>query len=136
MSWIQPSLFNATSSSRCWLITLPAVLESHLLAHSGEEDRTIYSESKFVQLLAAHWWRRQLQGSCDVVAVSPGLIPQTGITRYGSVKLSMDMPDAKTVPEGEFAAYKQARARPTNLGWGPTVYRRANMDISQAPRAF
>lgn len=80
----------------------PAVLEKHLLADSGEEDRTIYSESKFVQLLAAHWWRRRLQGSCDVVAVSPGLIPQTGIARHGGIKLTMDLPDAKTVPEGEF----------------------------------
>lgn len=81
-----------------------AVLDKHLLANSGEGDQTIYSESKFVQLLGAHWWRRQLKGSCDVVAVSPGLIPQTGIARHGSVKLSMDMPDAKSVPEGELSS--------------------------------
>lgn len=59
----------------------------------------IYPESKFTQLLGAHWWRRQLQGQCDVVAVSPGLIPETGLGRR--VNLSMAMPDAKTVPEGE-----------------------------------
>lgn len=59
----------------------------------------IYPESKFTQLLGAHWWRRQLQGQCDVVAVSPGLIPETGLGRHGN--LSMAMPDAKTVPEGE-----------------------------------
>lgn len=82
--------------------SLPADLEKHLLAGSGEGDQTIYSESKFVQLLGAHWWRRQLQGSCDVVAVSPGLIPETGIARHGTMKLTIDMPDAKSVPEGEF----------------------------------
>lgn len=80
---------------------LLAVLDKHLLAGSGEGDQTIYPESKFVQLLGAHWWRRQLQGSVDVVAVSPGLIPSTGIGRDGTIKLSMDMPDAKTVPEGQ-----------------------------------
>lgn len=77
------------------------MLDEHLLADSGTEDQSIYSESKFVQLLGAHWWRRQLP-ECRVVAVSPGLIPQTGIARHGSLKLTMDMPDAKTVPEGRF----------------------------------
>lgn len=83
------------------MFCLPAVLEKQLLAGSGEDAQTIYSGSKFVQLLAAHWWRRQLQGLCDVVAVSPGLIPQTNIQRYVNVGISMSMPDAKTVPEGK-----------------------------------
>lgn len=78
-----------------------AVLDKNLLADSGIEDQSTYPESKFVQLLGAHWWRRQLP-ECRVVAVSPGLIPQTGIARHGSLKLTMDMPDAKTVPEGKF----------------------------------
>lgn len=77
------------------------MLDTQLLADSGTEDQTIYPDSKFVQLLGAHWWRRQLP-ECRVVAVSPGLIPQTGIARHGSMKLTMDMPDAKTVPEGRF----------------------------------
>ncbi|KAI3394328.1 hypothetical protein diail_2880 [Diaporthe ilicicola] len=76
-----------------------SILEKDLMADSGTGDQSIYSESKFVQLLGAHWWRRQLP-ECRVVAVSPGLIPQTGIARHGSMKLTMDMPDAKTVPEG------------------------------------
>ncbi|KAG8166124.1 hypothetical protein KVR01_004676 [Diaporthe batatas] len=76
-----------------------SVLDNHLLADSGTGDQTIYCESKFAQLLGAHWWRRQLP-ECRIVAVSPGLIPQTGIARHGSLKLTMDMPDAKTVPEG------------------------------------
>lgn len=79
----------------------PATLDKDLLADSGQDSQTVYSGSKFVQLLGAHWWRRQLQGTCEVVAVSPGLIPQTGIARDSDMKLSMSMPDAKTVPEGE-----------------------------------
>lgn len=78
------------------------MLDKDLLAGSGQDAQTIYAESKFVQLLGAHWWHRQLQGACEVVAVSPGLIPQTGIARHSDMKLSMSMPDAKTVPEGEF----------------------------------
>jgi hypothetical protein len=34
------------------------------------------------------------------MAVSPGLIPGTGLGRYSDMKLPVDMPDAKTVPEG------------------------------------
>lgn len=50
----------------------------------------------------AHWWRRQLAGSCTVVAVSPGLIPDTGIFRnYDQEKRpTMASTDAKTVEEG------------------------------------
>jgi NAD(P)-dependent dehydrogenase (short-subunit alcohol dehydrogenase family) len=83
------------------LPSFPALLDKHLLADSGQEDQTIYCESKFAQLLGAHWWRRQLP-ECNVVAVSPGLIPQTGIARHSSMKLTMDMPDAKTVSEGMY----------------------------------
>ncbi|PHH62778.1 hypothetical protein CDD81_6670 [Ophiocordyceps australis] len=77
------------------------VLQEHLQVGSGQHARVAYKESKFVQLLSAHWWRRQLAGQCRVVAVSPGLIPETGLGRHSSdFNLTMDMPDAKTVPEG------------------------------------
>lgn len=82
------------------------MLDKDLLADSGVEDQTIYPESKFVQLLGAHWWRRQLP-ECRVVAVSPGLIPNTGLARHGTFKLTMDMPDAKTVPEGKLRLRKK-----------------------------
>ncbi|KAH6984582.1 hypothetical protein BKA56DRAFT_671081 [Ilyonectria sp. MPI-CAGE-AT-0026] len=77
-----------------------SVLDNDLKGGSGVGGRTIYPESKFVQLLGAHWWRRHLAGTNDVVAVSPGLIPGTGLGRGNGMTLSTDMPDAKSVPEG------------------------------------
>lgn len=79
----------------------PSVVESQVKAGSGADGVTTYSNTKFVQLLGAHWWRRRLAGKCDVVAVSPGLIPGTGIFRGSGFKLPPDAPDAKPVPEGE-----------------------------------
>lgn len=77
---------------------LEETLDVDLKANSGAGVRTIYSASKFVQLLGAHYWRRALP-QCTVVAVSPGLIPDTKLAQ--NMKLSMDMPDAKTIPEGK-----------------------------------
>jgi len=88
------------SSGAVTKVSDPAVLDNDLKGGSGADGRTVYCETKFAQLLGAHWWRRQLTGACTVVAVSPGLIPDTGITRGSGVTLTMDMPDAKTVPEG------------------------------------
>ncbi|GAB1208170.1 hypothetical protein APSETT445_006911 [Aspergillus pseudonomiae] len=68
-----------------------------LKANSNAGVRTVYSASKFVQLLGALNWRRELP-SCTVIAVSPGLIPSTNLAT--DLGLSMDMPDAKTIPEG------------------------------------
>ncbi len=60
----------------------------------------IYSATKFIQLLGAHWWQRQLQGICQVVAVSPGLIPHTGLGRHSDIKMDTSMPGGKPISEG------------------------------------
>ncbi|KAF7552549.1 hypothetical protein G7Z17_g4241 [Cylindrodendrum hubeiense] len=78
----------------------PSVLDEHLKGGSGTSGRTIYPDSKFTQLLTAHWWRRHLAGTNDVIAVSPGLIPGTGIGRGSGMTLTANMPDAKSVPTG------------------------------------
>ncbi|KAK4126961.1 NAD(P)-binding protein [Parathielavia appendiculata] len=75
-------------------------LERDLKAGASDNAQLLYGQTKFVQLLGAHWWRRQLKGQATIVAVSPGLIPDTGLGRGAGMKLSMTMPDAKTVPEG------------------------------------
>ncbi|KAK1782421.1 hypothetical protein QBC45DRAFT_402898 [Copromyces sp. CBS 386.78] len=82
-------------------VTDPSTLPKDLLAGSGKDGDTVYAESKFVQLLGAHWWRRKLKETgCKVVAVSPGLIPGTGIGRGNGMLLTMEMKDAKSVEEG------------------------------------
>ncbi|GLI71929.1 hypothetical protein PoHVEF18_000096 [Penicillium ochrochloron] len=75
----------------------PKTLDVDLKANSGAGKRVVYSGSKFVQLLGAHYWRRHLP-ECTIVAVSPGLVPDTNLAT--DMGLSMNMPDAKTVPEG------------------------------------
>ncbi|BCS19576.1 uncharacterized protein APUU_20008A [Aspergillus puulaauensis] len=76
----------------------PRTLDVDLKANSGADRGVVYSASKFAQLLGAHYWRRELPG-CTVLAVSPGLIPGTKLAGK-DMGLTMDMPDAKTVPEG------------------------------------
>lgn len=81
-----------------------SALDKDVLGGSGTNGRVIYAETKFIQLLGAHWWRRQLTGQCDVVAVSPGLIPSTGIDRNKDLTLPTNSPDAKTIPEGTLSS--------------------------------
>ncbi|KAF7537499.1 hypothetical protein G7054_g3683 [Neopestalotiopsis clavispora] len=78
----------------------PKTLDVDLVAKSGAAAPVTYAASKFVQLLSAHYWRRQLGSSATVVAVSPGLIPGTGIGRNSDVKIPSNVPDAKSVQEG------------------------------------
>lgn len=72
---------------------------------SNTGELQLYSLTKFVQLLGAHWLRRELKGVCDVVAVSPGLVPGTGLGRGSGMKLPTGSPDAKTVPQGTLQPY-------------------------------
>jgi len=76
------------------------VLEEKLKANSDATHLELYSCSKFVQLLGAHWWRRELAGQCVVVAVSPGLVPGTGLTRSVPGFMNANSPDARSVPDG------------------------------------
>jgi hypothetical protein len=75
------------------------VLDDELKAGSGASASTTYCNTKFTGLLGAQWWRRQLADTNDVVAVSPGLIPGTGLA--GRMGITADMADAKSIPEGK-----------------------------------
>jgi len=66
---------------------------------SGADFQPIYCATKFQQLLGAHWWRRQLTGTCHVVAVSPGLVPGTQLGRHSGMKLDPKMADAISIPQ-------------------------------------
>jgi NAD(P)-dependent dehydrogenase (short-subunit alcohol dehydrogenase family) len=49
-----------------------STLDGIVKAQSGADFLQLYPATKFTQLLGTHWWQRQLQGQCRVVAVSPG----------------------------------------------------------------
>ncbi|KAI0556030.1 hypothetical protein F4679DRAFT_520788 [Xylaria curta] len=79
----------------------PKTLDIDLKANSGADGMVTYCASKFTQLLSTHWWHRRLGDSARVVAVSPGLIPGTGLARHLDTKFDMSsLPDAKPVDEG------------------------------------
>ncbi|QUC22867.1 uncharacterized protein UV8b_07108 [Ustilaginoidea virens] len=78
----------------------PDDLDDLLQPGSGFDGFFVYAGSKFVQLLGAHWWRRQLQNQCVVIAVSPGLVPNTGLGRERGSKTSGILPDAKSARQG------------------------------------
>ncbi|GAP85641.1 putative short-chain dehydrogenase reductase protein [Rosellinia necatrix] len=87
------------SSGAVRMVTDTSTLEDEMLA-AKETSGTVYPATKFIQFAGAHWWRRQLAGRCDVVAVSPGLIPNTGLGRGSDMVIPDGLPDAKSVPEG------------------------------------
>ncbi|KAG5940751.1 hypothetical protein E4U60_000326 [Claviceps pazoutovae] len=49
-------------------------IEEQIRAGSGANGFAVYNCTKFIQLIGAHWWCRQLQGHCHVVIVSPGRV--------------------------------------------------------------
>jgi NAD(P)-dependent dehydrogenase (short-subunit alcohol dehydrogenase family) len=95
------------SSGAIRMVKDPSTLDATLLASSGAPGlMAVYPASKLAQLFAAHWWRRALADQCTVVAVSPGLIPDTGLGRSvpgGFVIPPAMLKDAKSVPEGTFS---------------------------------
>ncbi|KAJ6456471.1 hypothetical protein C8R45DRAFT_579104 [Mycena sanguinolenta] len=95
------SPISTVSSGAIRLLKDPRTLDIDLKAGSGASGQTVYVGTKFTALLNAHWWRRQLTGQCTVVAVSPGLIPDTGLSRGLQVTIPPElMKDAKSVAEG------------------------------------
>ncbi|KAI0531982.1 hypothetical protein GGR58DRAFT_523761 [Xylaria digitata] len=79
----------------------PGTLDTDLKAESGAGAFVVYSASKFAQLLSVHWWRRRLGNSAQVVAVSPGLVPETGLGRHLNIKGDANnLPDARPIDEG------------------------------------
>ncbi|KAH8174956.1 short chain dehydrogenase domain-containing protein [Sarocladium implicatum] len=75
-------------------------LDHDLKGAAGATSMKVYSGTKFVQLLGAHWWRRELSGTNTVVAVSPGMIPGSGLYRGSGQRMPSNSPDAKSVPQG------------------------------------
>ncbi|KAJ7739229.1 hypothetical protein DFH07DRAFT_983707, partial [Mycena maculata] len=77
-----------------------STLETSLMAGSGADSMKTYPDTKFAQLLAAHWCRCQLARQCTILAFAPGRIPGTGLGRGSGVTIPKDIPDAKSIPEG------------------------------------
>ncbi|KAF8157497.1 hypothetical protein K438DRAFT_1732277 [Mycena galopus ATCC 62051] len=90
------------SSGGIRMVKDPSTLETTLKAGSSAGAMTVYPASKLAALFSTHWWRRQLTGQCTVVAVSPGLIPDTGLGRGmpGATIPPEMLKDAKSVAVG------------------------------------
>jgi NAD(P)-dependent dehydrogenase (short-subunit alcohol dehydrogenase family) len=97
--------FNVALGMTGFLQNTIAAMDNDLQGGSGVSGATIYCQAKFAQFLGAHWWRRQLHGQCEVMAVSPGLIPNTGLLGSHAPQIpAAAMADAKSVPEGKFCS--------------------------------
>lgn len=109
------------------VLILLGVLDHDAKAGSGVPGIKLYGETKFIQLLGALWWRRQLAGQCAVLAVSPGLIPGTGLGRGMQMDLPANLPDAKPVAEGMLDAHlmRDGGEHDTNISIGASSILRA-----------
>ncbi|KAG6139252.1 hypothetical protein E4U12_007568 [Claviceps purpurea] len=56
-------------------------IEEQIRTGSRANGFAVYNCTKFIQLIGAHWWCRQLQGHCHVVVASPGRVYGTGLGR-------------------------------------------------------
>jgi hypothetical protein len=87
-------------------VIIIATLKQTLLANSGSDAFPIYGANKFTQLLQAQSWRRTFNAAgkeVEVICVSPGMIPDTGLSRYMEDKPDLSkIPDAKDIGTGEF----------------------------------
>ncbi|KAG5973387.1 hypothetical protein E4U58_005212 [Claviceps cyperi] len=75
-------------------------IEDYIKAGSVTDGLTVYTYTKFLQLLGAHWWSRQLQDQCRVVAVSPDMIPHTGLGREAGFSVPVVPPISESIPRG------------------------------------
>lgn len=85
-----------------FMVTETASLRSKVLAGSDLGALDMYAATKFAHLLGAHWWRRALGDKASVVAVTPGMVPGTGLERDAQLPAAARAahPDAKDVPTG------------------------------------
>ncbi|KAG5973324.1 hypothetical protein E4U56_005111 [Claviceps arundinis] len=77
-----------------------AAIEQQIKAGSGTEGFPVYASTKFLQLLSAHWWRRELEDKCRVIAVSPGMIPHTGLGRGTGYQVPANLSFSETMHQG------------------------------------
>ncbi|KAK4048647.1 hypothetical protein OIV83_004617 [Microbotryomycetes sp. JL201] len=83
-----------SSSKQQSIETIAAVHASLTISVNGTNaskpmDR--YSASKLVQMLTAQAWKHTLKGRADVVAVSPGFVPTSGLNRESPWYLKLFM---------------------------------------------